>query len=433
MLYWPSITTFTLVSGWTRQHTQRLREAVDTVVQRNPVLTGRAQTSGLPGHTQVSIRCGRYPVRRHAFVKEFDYGAVPRYTPQGDLGHLSAMEMIHFMDEYLAPLVRPAESVIESVDSGNPLFQIDLITLPGGYACYAMRLSHCVGDGVTYYNLMNEINHYFNHPRNVDQDDSTETNEVPPPVSLDWTAPAIATHEIWPSRYSKADVQKAYGFPFLLGLLRNVWTIQRQNKDYLVLSKAKIEAKKRALVDKSQHGHLSSNDVITAALCDANQSSDLFCFTMNMRQLPHCRHYGFNFHNEVPFPRAMAANDPNAFRSMLKRGYHYETDRLPTWPFVAGRVGRLSSLATIQHLIASHDKTYRGDDDEDDDDDDHDTVPCPSVKVLCHGMLTSFVDNVPLDAAFITSMNDDHFLVIHNFRKIDPNAPLLRDILAEVE
>lgn len=414
MLYWPSITTFTLVQGWTARHTEQLKRAVKTVVQRNPILTGRAQSSGLLGKTKVSIKLGAFPIESHDYISEFYYDAIERVLPaHGNLRSLGQTELIRFMDEHLAPLLPRAESVMESVKSGNPLFGVDLITLPDEYACYAMRLSHCVGDGVTYYKIMNEINHYFNYP--VVDDENANNNAVKtkdPPTALDWTAPDIATHEIWPSRYSKADVQKAYGFPFLLGLLRNICKIGEQTKDYIVLSKAKIEVKKKEMVDKLQHGHLSSNDVITAALCQANKSSDLFCFTMNMRHLPSCRHYGLNFHNEVPFPRRMVSGDPNAFRSMLKQGYYYETDQLPTWPFVAGRVGRLSSLASIQHLIQSSSKDNE-------------------VKVLCHGLLSSTAENVPLDAAFVTSMNDENFLVTHNFRRIDQNANLLQEIRFE--
>ena len=412
MLYWPSITTFTLESGWTPQHTEKLKKAVNKVVERNPILTGRAQTSGLWGrNTKVSIKPGTFPVSQHSFVSEKSFGAgIPFHFTNvwPDLEHKSDTELIRFMDESLTPLVPPAESVVESVKSGNPLFDVHVLTIPGGYACLAVRLSHCVGDGVAYYNIMNEINYYFNHLDDDGNDDGAEKGNHHPPPLLEWTAPAIAQHEIWPSRYSKADVQKAYGVSFLLGLLRNVWNIDAHAKDYIVLSKDKIEKKKKELVDKSQHSHLSSNDIITAALCEANGSSDLFCFTMNMRFQPHCRHFGFNFHNEVPFPSKVAAANPNAFRSILKQGYYYDTDKLPTWPFVAGRVGRVSSLASVQHVIASKD-----------------------TKVLFHGMLASYVQNVPLDCAFITSMNDDKFLVIHNFREINTKSGLLHDILID--
>ena len=421
MLYWPSITTFTLVDGWTASHTTRLKQAVETVVQRNPILTGRARTSGFWGrNTKVSIQPGVFDAKSIVHHVDFSWCRDMMFDNTTNLAcSLTPHEWIRFLDNHVAPLVPPAESVVESIKSGNPLFRVDLITLPAGHACWAVRLSHCVGDGVTYYNIMKEINHYFNHPVSSscegdaihqNNGDQRQHDKESPPAPLDWTAPDIANHEIWPSRYSKADVQKAYGFPFLLGLLRNVVHMEtKQIKDYLVLDKKKIEAKKQELVDKNQHNHLSSNDIITAALCQANQSSDLFCFTMNMRYLPDCRHYGFNFHNEVPFPSKVAAGNPNAFRSIVKQGYYYDTNQVPTWPFVLGRVGRLSSLSSVQHVIA-------------DKKDNH---------VLFHGLLASYVQNVPLDVAFIVSMNDDNFLVVHNFRQLDKKEGLLRDILAE--
>ena len=130
---------------------------------------------------------------------------------------------------------------------------------------------------------------------------------------------------------------------------------------------------------------------------------------MNTRHyVPNGRHFGLNFHSEVPFPAKKAAGNPNAFRSILKQGYYYATNKLPLWPFVLGRVGRLSSLASVQHVITSPGET----------------------EVLFHGVLSSYVQNVPLDVAFITSMNDDKFLVIHNFRQINQKAGLLKDIIA---
>lgn len=81
------------------------------------------------------------------------------------------------------------------------------------------------------------------------------------------------------------------------------------------------------------------------------------------------------------------------------------------------------------------------DDDVDDDDNtnndkkndnDNDKDNNARSKILCHGLLTvtSFVDNVPLDTAFITDMNEKNFLVVHNFRRMKYNSSsLLRDII----
>lgn len=114
-----------------------------------------------------------------------------------------------------------------------------------------------------------------------------------------------------------------------------------------------------------------------------------------------------NFHNEVPFPKvAVLSNNthasPIAFRELIKRGYYYDTDEIPACPFVLGTVGRISSLATIQKLILHKD----------------------DMKVVCHAMLSSFVSNVPMDTAFISSMDDDCIVVLHNFRVVNDTGLL---------
>jgi hypothetical protein len=254
---------------------------------------------------------------------------------------------------------------------------IEVVILTDGYACYKVTISHCVSDGMTYYKLMDQINRILNHQGNTIE-------------YIDWSNPAIASHEIFPETFSEKDIQTAYGVPFFLGLLKNLWNIQKQKKSYLVLNKEKIEYERKR--QSSLHnGHVSANDVITAALCEANQSTDIFAFTMNMRKR-HCR-FGGNFHAEIPFLKTDSTN-PREFRKIIKRRYYFKTDELPICPFILGKVGRISSLATIQTLILPQ-----------------------SMEVVCHAMLASYEANIPMDAAFITSMNNENYLVIHNFRE----------------
>ena len=267
---------------------------------------------------------------------------------------------------------------------------IEVVNLNDGYACYKITISHCISDGVTYYKLIDQINRIMNHKR----------DSIYP---IDWRDPAIASHEIFPTIYSEKDIQTAYGLPFFLGLLKNMWNIRKQKKTYLVLSKKKIENERK---NHSLHdGHVSANDIITAALCEANVSTDIFAFTKNMRDR-HC-HLGGNFHNEIPFSRKASLN-PRAFRKIIKEGHFFKRDELPVRPFLLGKVGRISSLATIQKLIHTQ-----------------------SMDIVCHTMLASYEANIPMDAAFITSMNDENYLVLHNFRdwKITNNG-LLQTILS---
>ena len=69
----------------------------------------------------------------------------------------------------------------------KPLFGIDIIHLPNGYACYVVvsMMSHAaVGDGTTYYKIIEEIN------------DVLQNRTMREP--LIWFDPSISSHQIFP-------------------------------------------------------------------------------------------------------------------------------------------------------------------------------------------------------------------------------------------
>mmetsp|Transcript_7286 Transcript_7286/g.13831 ORF Transcript_7286/g.13831 Transcript_7286/m.13831 type:complete len:484 (+) Transcript_7286:88-1539(+) len=395
MLAWPSITTFTLVKGWNHETTEQLKRAVQKVVRENPILGGRATMSNF-FHTKISVVPAaenefQNPKNEQDFVHEIvlESDALDKISEM-DLQSMSETDILHFMDDFLAPIVPKPKSVIESIQSGAPLFRIDLIQLPNDIACYVMTMSHCIGDGVTYYNIMDEIHHEMRHDRKHEK-------------KIIWSHPDIANHEIFPRRFSNKDVEIAYGGPFFLGLLKNVVDMDQQKKSYIILDKDKVSQKKKEFAENGQ-GHVSDNDVITVALCQANGSSDIFAFAMNMRDR-HC-HYGGNFHNEIPFAKKNAL-EPRMFRNIVKNGFDFDTNELPICPFVIGRSGRISSLASIQKLIETTDG---------------------ADAIICHSMLSSFVQNVPMDTAFVISMNSKSYVVLHNFREINTETGLIHEI-----
>ena len=397
MLAWPSITTFTLVKGWDKESTIQMKQAVEQVLLRNPILTGRAKAN-ISGFLNVEISISPGAHASHDFVREIDFRKDETNTEDANiitdsnLHEMDAVEVLHFMDTFLAPIVPKSENVLSLAMNGGPLFGIDVIQLTDEYACYAVSMAHCVGDGNTYYQIMEEINDALNNQMKNSKD------------LLIWSHPEIASHEIFPAQFSRNDIERAYGGPFFLGLLKNSINMEKQKKSYIIIDKKKIENMRKSLSEGSNgNGHLSHNDVITAAICQANLSSDIFAFTMNMRER-NC-HFGGNFHNEIPFSKK-SIEDPFAFRSIIKNVFFYKRDELPTCPFILGQVGRISSLATVQKLI----KTDK-------------------MEVICHSMLSSFVQNVPLDTAFIISMNEAKYVILHNFREIDLERGLLHDLL----
>lgn len=384
MLFWPSITTFTLIRGWDDEATESLTDAVNKVVEENKVLTGTASKDGAMNNAKIVITPGAYVPGEHEFVNKISSRKdiqIPNFA------NIDRSAILAFMDKFIAPMIPKAESVIESISTQSPLFCVDLIFLGNDYVCYVVKMSHCIGDGVTYFKIMDQINNYFNHNGRKKHFDS-----------IDWTNDAIPQHEIFPKTFSKRDTHIMYGIPFLLGLLKNTWNIKKQRKGYFILCKKKIQEKKKHYIKLFQ-SNVSTNDIITSALCEANLSTSIFAFTMNMRGL-HCN-YGGNYHTEIPFLKSSVLSNegnqavPTSFRNILKKGWYYDTDEIPICPFVLGMVGRISSLATIQKLISTDE-----------------------MDVVCHTMLSSFVSNVPMDTAFISSMDNETYVVLHNFREV---------------
>lgn len=385
MLQWPSITTFTLVKGAKDDFFAKLKAAVKKVVQWNPILTGRVEkVNRFLQSPVIRIIPNSFPPKEHDFVRRIDGTQLP--SPKG----LRGMASIAYVDEHLASLISKPKPVAEQIKDRSPLFEVDLIDLPDGYAAYVVRMAHCVGDGVTYYNVLSQIHTFLNAKE--------------PKRPIDWTCPLIPTHEIYPPDFSEGDIQKSYGLPFLVGVIKNLMHMEKQRKGYFLLSKKKVQQKRTELVGPG-HSILSANDVVTSALCDANNSSDIFAFTMDTRGRK--RQLGGNFHCEIPFDRRHA-RDPNDFRDVLSKGHYYERDKLPLGPFLEGKVGRISSLTGIEKLIST-----RG------------------MEVVCHFLPATYVDNLPLDAAFVFSCNDDQYLVLHNFRDVKVEGTLLEDILSE--
>jgi hypothetical protein len=299
------------------------------------------------------------------------------------------MDLLQYLDNNISPFIQTLGSVDHLISTSSPLFGVDLIIIGDGYAAYVMKMAHCIGDGVTYYNIMDQIHHVFNQYDLLSvQRETGPTNKI-----IDWTSPLIASHEIFPESFSYCDIQKSYGLPFFLGLVYNTLFQPRDKKGYFLLCKEKVD------IQRKEYGvqyniHLSPNDIITAALCEINTSTDIFAFTMDTRNR-HAKLLGGNYHCEIPFERVHGSN-PRNFRRLLKSGYYYQPDKIPWLPFLQGRVGRISSLATIQKLVSSDD-----------------------VRIKCHSMLSSFLENIPMDAAFICEMNNMTYVVLHNFYSYD--------------
>lgn len=74
-----------------------------------------------------------------------------------------------------------------------------------GVAAYSIKMSHAVGDGTTFFQLVSQISSYMNGRT---------------PTNIDWDNPIKAAHEIYPENFSERDYTRSYGLPFGWGLFK---------------------------------------------------------------------------------------------------------------------------------------------------------------------------------------------------------------------
>lgn len=148
---WPAIVTYTLVKGWTDETTKAFQEAVDKVIDLNPILTGRVyRHRPFPifhprsDHFELRVDMDYYNKETHNFVTVVDKRseALPL-----DMNCTSGLD---FMETKIIPsLDIHCESTGTEIRKKLPLFGTHVVLLPDNHACIAIKMSHCLGDGLT--------------------------------------------------------------------------------------------------------------------------------------------------------------------------------------------------------------------------------------------------------------------------------------------
>ena len=247
--------------------------------------------------------------------------------------------------------------------------------------------------------IINYLNAHF---------DKSETRREHP-TTIDWNHPLKATHEIFPETFSEKDVHNSYDRPFFIGLFRN-WRrlIHPQYSKLMVMSREKIHAAKKKYLKKfPEKTIISANDLITAGLCQSNESCDLFSFPLNMRGrkegLDDAMAAGYMC-CEIPFPKT-AALEPIGMRKIVSKKHFYNSDQVPVEPFLHGRAGRITNFASISSKYL-FEKGASG------------------LKTVAHCMPSSFFEIFPIDVCVIYRIDREHVGVIHNFEHYHENKLL---------
>jgi hypothetical protein len=372
----PTIAGMTLMKGWTSSSTENLKRSVQKLVQLNPILTGNVY---LDDHSKLRIHSG-------TFSEFFKIVHPPPNLP--NFATLSPSETCQVLQTQVMPKLDTCTLTSQQIQQKLPLFSVTLMILDETYAILTLHVSHAVGDGVTFFQIVKELSAIMS---------GTSTLS-----SIQWDVPAGPNHELYPNSFSARDISISYGVPFLLGLLKNFPSLLSRQTRIRLLSKSKIQSLKRKIREMTNSNNISSNDLITAALCQSDLSSDVFVFTENARgrdpSIP--INAGGNFLWEIPVSRA-SCSEPSTLRRVITDQGDYATNELPMWPFLCGRVARITSLASIAESFQVN-----------------------GVTAVCAIPLASFIAQIPLDVAVIFRYDKAHWGILHNFVQFRPTGLL---------
>jgi len=403
----PAIAGVTIVQGWSDDATTAFRQAVDDVVRSNPILTGHVYEhtdwkigAGGPS-TSMYIQPGTFTPDNHDFVRLLE--PPPGLMEDGviEFDRLPPQETLDIIQTHIEPLLGKCEQTSEQMLKRLPLLEARLLRLPGGYAAFSLKVSHAVGDGVTFFQILKQISMRMSGLE---------------PHPIDWNCRnGGCGHEIFPPTFSDRDVHIAYDAPMMLGALRNFPSLSKRSAQVLLLDKSKIIRKRTQLRRELGNDDISSNDVVTSALCEANGSADIFVFTENVRGAKYGVPVdaGGNYLWEVPVSRE-SCSDPDKLRNVVVQDLggcscgEFRRNELPWRPFVEGRVGRITSLASVAQ-----------------------TMLFDGVQVLCTVPLASFIGEIPLDVGLIFRYDKNNYGVLHNFAEFCPSSGMLGEILAD--
>ena len=375
---WPSITTITLVDGWTEAHTEKLRAAVKDVVAANPILSGKVV--GGEGGKGLAIALAEHNILDPATLNVVT-GPTDFEPPEDIVARCS------YCQDILGPLVPDLGTATRQMATGGPLFNVSIIELPDHYVAYSVSLSHIVGDGWTYYTLIDQLNCLVNGR---------------PLKMLVWDNPGVSLEmDHWSDR-DKFRASKL-GLPvFICRLLYNYLTGGRPSQLLEVIDSDTMAELKKA--SQGTAAFVSTNDVVSAAVYELFDNKLAFMVT-NLRAanlLPGLppRSAG-NFERGLFHPRALSAGSPAFIREKLltsPSGF-FGRNEVPFWSMALCDVGGVTNWTSLTKFIVA-----------------------PDTTVLCHVPYRDHVATNPINVATIFRADPTTILCNHNLKPTDLKA-----------
>lgn len=249
-----AVSTITLVSGWdsNASNTLKFQCAVSTVMKLNPVLTGKL----LKSSSGVQVETGVFDVSDVFQVIQFSLNTSFSMP-------VSAAEKLKVLQQLASEFNPKIKTGTTLLKNKSNIFEVGLMVLPSGCACYKVSISHAIADASTYYKVMQQLSDIWN---------GREPNTV-----LDWTP----IPEVYPfkrpiseiSLLDKLKVSSSLVFLVFQEWLLKKWRGERTAR-CMVVNKSVCKREKVEAND-GRCKFLSTNDVVTAALVVESTADNL--------------------------------------------------------------------------------------------------------------------------------------------------------------
>jgi len=369
----PSITTITLMDSWTAAHTDKLRAAVKDVVAANPILSGKVVAG--EGSKGLAIAPAEHKTLDPATLNVV--AGPSDFEPPADI-----VARCSYCQDVLGPLVPDLGTTIQQKASGGPLFNVSIIKLPDHRAAYAVSLSHIVGDGWTYYALIDQLDCLVNE----------KTLEP-----LVWDDPGLSREIDYWSERDKFRASKLWLPALMCRMFYNYLTDGKSFQLIEVIDSGAMAELKKA--SRGTAAFVSTNDVVTAAVYEIFDNK-LAMMALNLRstnRLPGLpSRIAGNFERGLLHPRALAAGSPAFMREKLlssPSGF-FGKNEVPLWPMVTSDWGLVTNWASLTKFIVT-----------------------PGTTVSCHmpgGSGNEGVFQWPLNIAIVFQADPVTILCAHN-------------------
>ena len=370
----PSTTTITLMDSWTTAHTEKLRAAVKDVVAANPILSGKV-VAGEGGKGLAIART------EHKTLDPATLNVVA--GPSGFEPPADIVARCSYCQDVLGPLVPNLGNPTQQKSSGGPLFNVSIIELPDHRAAYSVSLSRIVGDGWTYYALIDQLNCLING------------NALEP---LTWDFPDVSK-EVDRSDRDKFRTSKlmipAIVSKMVTGARRKSQFIEIMDPDAMKVLKS---------TSRGDAAFVSTNDVVTAAVYETyrNDLAMTYCNLRSEGRLPGLQtRIGGNYDRPVLHPRAPAAGNPDFIRNKIIPPPHvvFGKNEIPFWPMAKCDIGFVNNITSLTKFIVT-----------------------PNTTVSCHVGHRDLVEIFPLNVTIIGHANPTTLICNHNMKPADLKA-----------